>query len=270
MIEELYSIEQESYRDSIVHRLDARVKLIITIAAIIAVVSFPFQQNLYLVSGGFLILLLILFALSRTSVRTYLIRLAMILPFGFFIIVAQIFFQNPRYTEFTVLIDLPLGIAIYQESLLFALMLTAKFIVCVSFIILLSGTTPMHDLLEGAARLGLPAEFTLVLGMTIRYLFVFAVMYGYIQNALATRCFNAYNRMLPYRYRLSTIAYTIGTLFLRSFEQGERTYMSMLCRGYGRSSHIYITKKALSSTDRLACGIIMPFIIIFPLLVYLI
>lgn len=269
MIEELYSIEQESYRDSSVHRLDARVKLLITFAAIIAVVSFPFEQNLYLVSGGFLLLLIILFALSKTSIKTYLIRLALILPFGFFIIVAQIFFKNPRYAEFTVLLDLPFGIAVYQESLLFALMLTAKFIVCVSFIILLSGTTPMHDLLEGAARLGLPAEFTLVLGMTIRYLFVFAVMYGYIQNALATRCFNAYNRMLPYRYRLSTIAYTIGTLFLRSFEQGERTYMSMLCRGYGRSSHIYITQKSLSPTDRLALGILMPFIIIFPLLVYL-
>jgi Cobalt transport protein. len=95
MIEELYAIEQESYRDSIVHRLDARVKLIITFAAIIAVVSFPFEENLYLVSGGFLFLLLILFTLSQTSLRTYLIRLAMILPFGFFIIVAQIFFKNP-------------------------------------------------------------------------------------------------------------------------------------------------------------------------------
>ncbi len=269
MIEELYAIEQESYRDSIVHRLDARVKLIITIAAIIAVVSYPFEENLYLVSCGFLFLLLILFALSQTSLRTYLIRLAMILPFGFFIIVAQIFFKNPRYTEFTVLLDLPFGIAVYEESLMFALMLTAKFIVCVSFIILLSGTTPMHDLLEGAARLGLPAEFTLVLGMTIRYLFVFAVMYGCIQDALATRCFNAYDRALSYRYRLSTIAYTIGTLFLRSFEQGERTYMSMLCRGYGRSSHIYITKKPLPAPDRIALLIIMPFIIIFPLSVYL-
>ncbi len=268
MIEELFAIEQESYRDSIIHRLDARVKFLLTIAAIIAVVSYPFEPDLYLVSGGFLLLLFILFALSKTSIKTYLIRLAMILPFGFFIIVAQIFFKNPRYTEFTVLLDLPFGIAVYQESFLFALMLSAKFIVCVSFIILLSGTTPMHNLLEGAARLGLPAEFTLVLGMTIRYLFVFAVMYGYVQNALTTRCFNAYNRALPYRYRISTIAYTVGTLFLRSFEQGERTYMSMLCRGYGRSSHIYITKKPLAFIDRLALVMIMPFIIIFPILIY--
>lgn len=269
MIEELFAIEEESYRDSIVHRLDARVKLILTIAAIIAVVSYPFEPDLYLVSGGFLLLLIILFGLSKTAVKTYLIRLAMILPFGFFIIVAQIFFKNPRYTEFTVLIDLPFGIAVYQESFLFALMLSLKFIVCVSFIILLSGTTTMQDLLEGAARLGLPAEFTLVLGMTIRYLFVFAIMYRHIQNALATRCFSAYNRALPYRYRISTIAYTIGTFFLRSFEQGERTYMSMLCRGYGRSSYIYITKKPLASTDRLVLGMIMPFIIIFPIIIYL-
>jgi cobalt/nickel transport system permease protein len=269
MIDELFAIEQEAYRDSFVHRLDARVKIIITIAAIIAIVAFPFESDVYLATAGFLLLLLILFSLSQTSIRTYILRLAMILPFGFFIIIAQIFFENPRYTECTVLVDLPLGVAIYHESLLFALMLSAKFLVCVSFIILLSGTTRMHDLLEGAARLGLPAEFSLILGMMIRYLFVFAVIYRHIQNALATRCFNALNRNLPYRYRLSTIAYTIGTLFLRSFEQGERTYMSMLCRGYGRASHMYVTKKPLCYTDRIALGTILPFIICYPLLVYL-
>lgn len=267
MIDELFAIEQEAYRDSLIHRLDARVKIIITITAIIAIVAFPFESDVYLATGGFFILLIILFSLSKTSLRTYLLRLAMILPFGFFIIVAQIFFENPRYTEFTIFVDLPLGVAIYQESLLFALMLSAKFLVCVSFIILLSGTTRMHDLLEGAARLGLPAEFTLVLGMMIRYLFVFGVIYRHIQNALATRCFHTFNRNLPYRYRLSTIAYTIGTLFLRSFEQGERTYMSMLCRGYGRSSHMYVTKKPLRSADRIALGTILFFIVCYPLLV---
>jgi cobalt/nickel transport system permease protein len=45
------------------------------------------------------------------------------------------------------------------------------------------------------------------------------------------------------------LAYEIGTIFIRSFEQGERTYTSMLCRGYGKDSHLLITKKPLKVAE---------------------
>lgn len=41
------------------------------------------------------------------------------------------------------------------------------------------------------------------------------------------------------------MSYTIGSVFIRSFEQGERTYTSMLCRGYGKESYIFLAKKPL-------------------------
>lgn len=245
MIEKLFDIEEVAQGSSMVHRCDARVKLIVTFAVIIAAVALPYTTAAYLPSALFLVFFVALWGAARISPAIYLKRLLLVLPFGFFLIFFQIFFTNPHYAEFHSLVTLPLGIHIYAESVEFASILGIKFLACISFIILLSSTTTMQGMLEGAGRLGLPAEFTLIIGMMIRYLFLFARMYLRIGAALQTRCFDAFDRALPYRYRMKMLAYTIGTVFLRSFEQGERTYTSMLCRGYGRDSHLFITKKPL-------------------------
>jgi cobalt/nickel transport system permease protein len=131
----------------------------------------------------------------------------------------------------------------------FAIILLVKVVVCVSAIILLSSITKLHDMLEGAGRMGLPPEFALTFGMMIRYLFVFGYIYRKINESMTTRCFDPFNAALSYRYRLKQIGYTVGTIFIRSYEQGERVYTSMLCRGYGRDSHIFIAKKPLRAGE---------------------
>ena len=249
MIEELFLIEKHTYRDSCIHRLDARVKIIIAFAAIVAIVSVPYSTVIYTVGSIFFLFFLILWALSRLSPKIYFWRLAMVLPFGIFIIIFQIFFENPYYEVFHPIVDLPFDIHIYAESVEFASILLVKFLVCISFIILLSSTTRMQNLLEGAGRLGLPPEFGLVLGMMVRYLFVFAYMFRKVNESLQTRCFDPFNHEVPWNYRVRMLGYTIGTMFIRAYEQGERTYMAMLCRGYGRDSHLFIRKKPLLRQD---------------------
>ncbi|HUU75903.1 MAG TPA: cobalt ECF transporter T component CbiQ [Methanoregulaceae archaeon] len=268
MIEDLFFLEKQTYKKSFIHNLDARVKIIVAFAAIIAVVSVPYTTMIYPVGCIFALLIAILWALSRLSPVFYFKRLIIILPFGLFLIFFQIFFKNRYYTTFTPIMEILPGIVIYAESIEFATILMIKFLVCISFVILLSSTTRVQDLLEGAGRLGLPAEFTLTLGMMIRYLFVFGYMYRKISQSLETRCFNPFDNSLPYRYRIRKLAYTIGTLFIRSYEQGERTYMAMLCRGYGRESHLYIKKKPLKAVDWsfLFCG--MAIVVLTPLLVW--
>ena len=97
--------------------------------------------------------------------------------------------------------------------------------------------------------MGLPAEFALALGMMIRYLFVFGYMYRKVNETLKTKCFDVFDRHLPYRYRLQQLGYTIGTMFIRSYEQGERVYTSMLCRGYGSESYLFVVKKTLKGYE---------------------
>jgi cobalt/nickel transport system permease protein len=264
MIEELFDIERYAYRDSIMHRLDARVKIIVVFAAIIAIVSIPYSPVIFTVGAIFFMFFIVLWTLTRLSPMVYLKRALLIIPLWGIVILFQIFIKNPYYTEYTTLIALPFGINIYAESIQFAFILLVKFIITISFIILLSSTTKVQDLLDGGRRLGLPAEFALALGMMIRYLFVFGYMYRKIVQALETKAFNPFDRNLPYSYRMRQIGYTIGTMFIRSYEQGERVYTSMLCRGYGRHCHLFLKKKGFKSSEWIFLVLCMGFIIIIP------
>jgi cobalt/nickel transport system permease protein len=266
MMEELFYIEKSSYRDSIVHQLDARVKIIGLFAIIIAMVAIPYSRTVLTTGILFFAFLAALWALAGLPWLVYAKRLIMVLPFGFFLIFFQIFFTNRYYAVFHVIATLPFGIHIYAESVEFAFILLVKFIVCVSAIILLSSTTKLHDMLEGAGRMGLPPEFALTFGMMIRYLFVFGYIYRKINESLATRCFDPFDPALPYRYRMKQIGYTVGTIFIRSYEQGERVYTSMLCRGYGRHSFLYIKKKPLSRGDVAFLSVSMIYVIAVPVI----
>jgi cobalt/nickel transport system permease protein len=269
MIEELFYIEKSAYRDSFIHNLDARVKIVGMIALIIAMVAIPYSPMVFTIGAFFLVFLGVLWAGSGLPWQIYAKRLLMVLPFGLFIILFQIFFTNRYYTVFHVIADLPFGIHIYAESIQFAGILLVKFVVCISAIILLSSTTKLHDMLEGAGRMGLPPEFALTFGMMIRYLFVFGYIYRKINESLATRCFDPFNSALSYRYRMKQIGYTVGTIFIRSFEQGERVYTSMLCRGYGKDSHIFITKKPLQSSEWTFLSLCLVFVIAVPVIIWM-
>ena len=103
----------------------------------------------------------------------------------------------------------------------------------------------------------------------IRYLFVFADMFERISNVFKAKCFNSLDRSLPYGYRLKILGYTVGTMFLRSYEQGERTYTSMLCRGYSKDSFLYVEKKELKRSELALMCLFLAFIIAVPVSVYL-
>jgi len=265
MIEELFLIEKDAYKDSPVHRLDARVKITIAFAAIIALVAVPYSPMIYSVGAIFFLFFGLLWACTRLSPVVYARRALAIIPLWGVIIFFQIFLKNKYYTTYDVVMSLPFGINIYAQSIEFAFILLVKFVVCISFIILLSSTTKTQDLLEGGARMGLPADFALALGMMIRYLFVFAYMFRKINETMQTKCFDAFDRHLSYRYRLRQIGYTIGTMFIRSYEQGERVYTSMLCRGYGRESYLFVSRKPLKNTEWAFLGCSMLFIIAVPI-----
>jgi cobalt/nickel transport system permease protein len=249
MIEDLFDIERLAYGDSPVHRLDARVKILVCFSAIIALVAFPRGDGTFLLALVFTGLLALLIAVSRVQLRAFFLRMLTILPFGLSILLVQVLFPAEPVASPTVVATLPFGMIVTAEALELAAQVGTRFVLCLGFILILSSTTTVQDLLTGARRLGLSSELTLILGMMIRYLFVFGQMYIRVRNALATRCFNPLDRALPYGYRLRQIGYTLGTMFIRSYEQGERTYIAMSCRGYGRDAFHLVQKKPLLTRE---------------------
>jgi cobalt/nickel transport system permease protein len=231
----LTDIERESYKNSPIHRLDPRVKLLFTLAIIIYVVSLPriHEKNMVrlLAVEAYLLLLVLVAGLD---LRYFFLRILTILPFGLGIALLQPFLRPSFIESFTPYpLELPFGLSITYEGLAFGGTLIAKFLICITAVVLFSSTTRMRDMVAAADRIGIPREFTLLLSMMVRYLFLFWSVLKRIKTAQQTRLFNIWNRRVPRKWVLKQIGHSISSIFVRSYEQGEKTYISMLCRGYG-------------------------------------
>ena len=93
--------------------------------------------------------------------------------------------------------------------------------------ILLAATTQVPDLLEGFGRLRAPRVITSIMGFMVRYLDVIVGEWARMRVALRSRAYRP--RTLR---QIGPLAAASGSLFIRSYERGERVYLAMLSRGY--------------------------------------
>jgi cobalt/nickel transport system permease protein len=256
-------MEREAYRKSPIHGIDARIKILMTLGITVYVVALPRMETLNFTKLGILeAYLFTLMLFSRIELSHLAARFAIALPFGLGISTLQPFIKQPFIHDFTIISSLPMGLEITREGVLYGAIIFVKFLVCITSVILLSSTTSMSELVASARRLGLPKEMALLFTMMVRYLFVFWNMLGRIRTAQKTRCFEVWNRKVPRKWTLQQIGYTISSLFIRSYEQGERTYQSMLCRGYSADANVYVNKKKLQITDFAVFAVTLGIIIV--------
>lgn len=246
----LTDIERESHKTSVIHRIDGRVKILITLIIILYAVSLP---RFEIVTIGKLALLesylMLLILAARLNLIYVSVRYLAVLPFGLSIAAFQLVIRQPFISEFTVLHALPSGITVTLEGAIVGMILLGKFTVAITSVILLSSSTRTQDLVNSARRLGLPSELTMLLSMMVRYLFIFWATFKKIRNAQSTRLFSIRNRKAPRVWILRQIGYAVSSLFLRSYEQGERTYLSMLSRGYTNDVKIFVKRRRLNLAD---------------------
>ena len=252
----LTELEREVYKKSPVHRIDGRIKILMTLLLIVYAVALPRMDALNFPKLAALEAYLFALILIAGLEFSYLaFRFAIALPFGFGIALLQPFIRQPFISDFTVMYTFPLGIEATSEGMLFGAIILAKFLVCITAIIFLSSTASLSELVSSARRLGMPRELALLFTMMVRYLFVFWIMLGRIRTAQKTRCFDIWNRNVPRKWTLQQVGYTISSLFIRSYEQGERTYQSMLCRGYNADAQVYVGKKSIDAADMLVLAL---------------
>ena len=93
--------------------------------------------------------------------------------------------------------------------------------------LLLAATTEPAALLRGLERLRLPQQLVQIMGFMLRYLEAVTDELRRMRIASASRGFTARNpRHWP------VVAASVGALFIRSFERGERVHQAMVSRGY--------------------------------------
>ena len=135
----------------------------------------------------------------------------------------------------------PISLTLSGEGLRLVLTIMLKSWVSVQAATLLVFTTPFHDLLEGLARLKMPALMVAVISLMYRYL---AVLTGEASRMMRARASRA--AVLPGSRRPGAIwqarvvGNMVGALFIRSYERSERVYLAMQSRGYtGNIRHIH-------------------------------
>jgi cobalt/nickel transport system permease protein len=94
-------------------------------------------------------------------------------------------------------------------------------------LIWLTSTTKLPNLLKGLEQLGMPRVMVMILSFMYRYIFVVVDEVMRMRQARDSRDFGG-KRLC----QLRTIGNMIGTLFIRSYERGERVYAAMLARGF--------------------------------------
>ncbi len=185
-------------------RLPASVKLLSALAIVILIVLGPRRPApFYLAPTAVLALLWIL---ARMPVRPALRRL---LVAEFFILgVAVLALLSPA--------SRPLFLASILKSNL-----------CVLTMILLTWTTPFHEILQVLRRIGLPSVMLTTLALMYRYLPVLSEEARRMQRARASRTFSRARRL-----EWHNLAAIIGQLFIRSADRAERIFLAMCARGW--------------------------------------
>lgn len=228
--ETFHIIEKETMKESVLHALDGRVKLISLILIIIYAV-FSTQIMVLMILEVYLLSLIYL---SNISFKKAFMRVLLLLPFTIFIIAFQPFIRPG-----TIIYTLPLGINITLEGLMFGALLLSRIIVTLTSIVILSSISPMQEVVQSFRKLGMPRDLAMIFSLMIRFLSLFYDELSKINNAQKSRNFDIFNKRTKYLWRLKQIAYTIVMMFLRSYERGESIYLSMLSRGYSDKSKLY-------------------------------
>ncbi|MGH9287726.1 MAG: cobalt ECF transporter T component CbiQ [Acidimicrobiales bacterium] len=203
--------------ESPVHRVAPEVKIAATVAYVFAVVATP-REALW-AFGADLVLLVGVVGLAGLPPALVARRLRIEIPFLLFAAFMPFTGAGPR-------VDI-LGVSLSEPGLWAAWNIVAKGTLGVAASIVLAATTPVADLLRGLDRLHVPRVITAIAGFMVRYLGIVA---GEARRMHVARQSRGYDPRWLWQAR--GMAASAGTLFVRSYERGERVYVAMVARGY--------------------------------------
>ncbi len=196
--------------DGPLHRLGGRVKLVATLIFVVAVVATPIGGWRLLAAEGLILAFLV--GLSGISPRVLATRwLGFLALVGF--LAATVAYSHARRAE--------LGFAAV------ALTILAKNSLAFAATLVMAHVTPFPQLLAAMRGLGMPPLLASTLQFMHRYLYVLADELDRMLKARRSRTFRRTGRL-----DWGLLTGSIGILFLRAFERGERVHAAMLARGW--------------------------------------
>jgi cobalt/nickel transport system permease protein len=192
-------------------------RILLLLGFVLTVVATP--REWYPVFGGYLALVLTVAVLAKVRLRTLAKGALIEVPFLVFAAMMPFIVRGPEVEV--------LGIGLSEPGLLAAWGLAAKGTLGVLASLTLAATTEPVAVLAGLQRLRVPDLIVQIMGFMIRYL---SVVTGDLQRMLTAMRSRGVDPRSPRHW--PALARTLGALFVRSYERGERVHLAMLSRGY--------------------------------------
>ena len=257
-ITQIMRFDELASKQSPIHNLEGRIKLITSILIILICVT---SKELF-IPIILEIMLLIILKIANLSYIDSAKRLLMLLPFGGAIIIFQPFIQPGN------IIWSYSWLHITDFGLNWAILLFVRMIVCLTTIIIYSSTTPLQEMANSFRKLNVPRDLAMILSIMVRFLFLFIDELTSIRKSQKSRNFNIHSKNTPYKWRVKQVGYTIGMMFLKSYEQGERVHRSMVSRGFSDASEMFDEKKSPEKSDYAFIISIILIIIILEIIIF--
>ena len=234
-ITQIMRFDDLASKNSPIHNLEGRIKLISTIFVIlVCVVSKEIFIPIILE-----ILLLIILKIADLSYIDSAKRLLMLLPFGGAIIIFQPFIQPGN------IIWSYSWLHVTDVGLNWAILLLVRMIVCLTAIIIYSSTTPLQEMASSFRKLKMPRDLAMILSIMVRFLFLFVDELAAIRKSQKS-----------------------SMMFLKSYEQGERVHKSMVSRGFSDASEMFSEKKSPERSDYAYLIIIIVVVIVLEIILF--
>lgn len=217
--------------NSPVHRLDPRVKFVLTVAFILTTALIPIGAwPIYI-----LLLAIVLSAVILSGVGIFHVIKRAALAFPFVLAALPLIFTTPGLQLFSLTLGTwEITVTIPGVERFFSIAL--KSWISVQAAILLTATTQFPDILTAMRAVRVPRLLVAIIGLMWRYIFVLADEALRLMRARVARSGEGdvpgYRKGGQISWRAQTAGGMAGNLFLRSIERSDRIYFAMLSRGY--------------------------------------
>jgi cobalt/nickel transport system permease protein len=204
--------------DSLIHRLDPRVRVIMaTVYSFVVALSDKFTVLSAALAVSLLMVFIARLELPALAKRILIVNGLVLLVW----VVLPFTFEGQSLMSVGPLV-------IYRPGVLLAARITIKSNAILLAFIALIATMNFSTLGHALNRLRLPDKIVQLLLMTYRYIFVIEQEYQRLMRAARIRGFQPGTNLHTYK----TYAYVIGMLFVRAAARAERVHQAMLCRGF--------------------------------------
>ncbi len=237
-------------RESAVHQLDPRVKVVAVVAFIVSVALLPDGAWGPMAAAWGVVLLVALAA--RLSPWVVVRRSLLGLPF--LLAAVTVLFLPGR-----VVWDGPWGLDVTDAGLTRFASIVARSLISLQAAVLLTAATRFPDILHALRHVRVPAVLVAIIAFMYRYLFVLVDEVERLMRARAAR-----SARLPgargggsLGWRAGVAGHMAGQLLIRSLDRSDRVYQAMLARGY-RGELLTLTPHVMRPGDwgALAVGLL--------------